>query len=103
AFAARQVEKRYLAICHGILRAPRDVDAAIGRHPSRRQEMTVRATRRPDRTRLRPLADTASASLIEVELLTGRTHQVRVHLKSLKHPLVRDPLYRDASSHADTR
>ncbi|HEV8628951.1 MAG TPA: RluA family pseudouridine synthase [Thermoanaerobaculia bacterium] len=96
AFAARQVSKRYLAICHGIVRSPRKVDAPIGRHPSRRQEMAVRAGGRPAVSRLRPLATTAGASLVEVELLTGRTHQVRVHLKSLGHPLVGDPLYGEA-------
>ena len=102
AFAARQVEKRYLAICHGILHAAREVDAAIGRHPSRRQEMTVRAGGRPARSRVRPLATAAAASLVEVELLTGRTHQVRVHLKSLNHPLVGDPVYGEARWKAAT-
>ncbi|HEV8241221.1 MAG TPA: RluA family pseudouridine synthase [Thermoanaerobaculia bacterium] len=102
AFAARQVDKRYLAICHGILRAPREIDAAIARHPTRRQEMTVRAGGRPARSRVRPLATTPPASLVEVELLTGRTHQVRVHLKSLNHPLVGDPVYGEARWKAAT-
>ena len=102
AFAARQVEKRYLAVCHGMLRAPREIDAAIGRHPTRRQEMTVRAGGRPARSRVRPLATTPAASLVEVELLTGRTHQVRVHLKSLNHPLVGDPVYGEARWKAAT-
>ncbi len=96
AFAAREVDKRYLAICHGVLRAPREVDAPIARHPTRRQEMTVRAGGRPARSRAKPLATMANASLVEVELLTGRTHQVRVHLKSLGHPLVGDPTYGEA-------
>jgi 23S rRNA pseudouridine1911/1915/1917 synthase len=96
AFAARQVDKRYLAVCHGVLRGPREVDAPIGRHPTRRQEMAVKAGGRPARSRVVPLASTAVASLVEVELLTGRTHQVRVHMKSLGHPLVGDPVYGEA-------
>lgn len=96
AFAAREVEKRYLAICHGVVRAAREIDAAIGRHPTRRQEMAVRPGGRPARSRIRPLATTPAASLVEVELLSGRTHQVRVHLKSLNHPLVGDPVYGEA-------
>jgi len=102
AFAAREVDKRYLAICHGVVRAPQEIDAPIGRHPTRRQEMTVRTGGRPARSRLRPLATTANASLVEIELLTGRTHQVRVHLKSLNHPLVGDPVYGEARWKAAT-
>ena len=102
AFAARQIEKRYLAICHGVMRGPREIDAAIGRHPTRRQEMTVRSGGRPARSRVRPLATTPAASLVEVELLTGRTHQVRVHLKSVNHPLVGDPVYGEARWKAAT-
>jgi 23S rRNA pseudouridine1911/1915/1917 synthase len=96
AFAAREVAKRYLAICHGTLGGAREVDAPIGRHPTRRQEMAVRAGGRPARSRLRPLATTPAASLVEVELLTGRTHQVRVHAKGIGHPLVGDPVYGEA-------
>jgi len=93
AFAARKVSKRYLAICHGAVREPRQVDAPIGRHPTHRQQMAIRAGGRPAVSRVRPLAVAAAASLVEVELLTGRTHQVRVHMKSLGHPLVGDVLY----------
>lgn len=93
AFATREVAKRYLAVCHGALAGPREVDAPIGRHPTRRQQMTVRPRGRPAQSRLRPLATTPAASLLEVELLTGRTHQIRVHAKSIGHPLVGDPVY----------
>jgi 23S rRNA pseudouridine1911/1915/1917 synthase len=93
AFAARAVDKRYLAIAHGVLAGVRDADAAIGRHPTRRQEMTVREGGRPARSRVRPLATCRWATLAEVELFTGRTHQARVHLKHLGHPIVGDPVY----------
>ncbi len=102
AFATRKVDKRYLAICHGKVVEAHDVDAPIGRHPTRRQEMAVRAGGRPARSRIRPVATTPGASLVEVELLTGRTHQVRVHLKSFGHPLVGDPVYGEARWKAAT-
>jgi 23S rRNA pseudouridine1911/1915/1917 synthase len=95
-FAERRVHKHYLAVCHGALEAARAIDAAIGRHATRRKEMTVRADGRPAITRVRPLDQVAVASLLEVELLTGRTHQIRVHLKSVHHPLVGDPVYGEA-------
>jgi 23S rRNA pseudouridine1911/1915/1917 synthase len=96
AFAAREVEKRYLAIGHGVLADARDVDAPIGRHPLRRQEMAVRPQGRPASSRFVPLASVAAASLLGVDLHTGRTHQIRVHAKSIGHPLVGDPLYGEA-------
>ena len=96
AFAGREVDKRYLAVCHGVLGAASEVDAPIGRHPTRRQEMTVRPGGRPARTRLRPLASVPVATLVEADLETGRTHQIRVHLKTVGHPLVGDPVYGEA-------
>jgi 23S rRNA pseudouridine1911/1915/1917 synthase len=95
-FAAREVKKRYVAIAHGLLAAPRTVEAPIGRHPGRRWEMAVWPGGRPATSRLRPLATVPYASLVEVQLLTGRTHQIRVHLKSIGHPLVGDPVYGEA-------
>jgi 23S rRNA pseudouridine1911/1915/1917 synthase len=95
AFAAREVDKRYLAIVYG---EPSEgtVDAPIGRHATRRKEMAVRADGRPARTGYRTLAARAGISLVELHLETGRTHQIRVHLKHLGHPLVGDPVYGEA-------
>jgi 23S rRNA pseudouridine1911/1915/1917 synthase len=100
AFAAREVDKRYLAIAYGEPKPSSGmIDAPIGRHATRRKEMTVRSDRgggRPARTGYRTLAARAGISLVELDLATGRTHQIRVHLKHLGHPLVGDPLYGEA-------
>lgn len=97
AFAAREVDKRYLAIAYGEPKPPTGtIDAPIGRHATRRKEMTVRSDGRPARTGYRVLASRAGISLVELDLATGRTHQIRVHLKHLGHPLVGDPLYGEA-------
>ena len=97
AFAAREVEKLYLGIAYGAPSPPAEsVVAPIGRHPQRRQEMAVRSGGRPARTDYRTLAAAAGISLLEMNLATGRTHQIRVHLKSIGHPLVGDPLYGEA-------
>ena len=97
AFAAREVDKRYLAIAYGEPKPPSGmIDAPIGRHATRRKEMTVRSDGRPARTGYRVLATRAGISLVELDLATGRTHQIRVHLKHLGHPLVGDPLYGEA-------
>jgi 23S rRNA pseudouridine1911/1915/1917 synthase len=97
AFASRAVAKRYLAIVYGTPRpAAGVVDAPIGRHRERRKEMTVRADGRPARTAYRTLAARCGIALLELDLATGRTHQIRVHLKSLGHPLAGDPVYGEA-------
>ncbi len=97
AFAAREVSKRYLAIAYGEPKPSGGmIDAPIGRHASKRTEMTVRKDGRPARTGYRTLAARAGISLVELDLATGRTHQIRVHLKHLGHPLVGDPLYGEA-------
>jgi 23S rRNA pseudouridine1911/1915/1917 synthase len=97
AFAAREVRKLYLAVAYGAPVPPAGlIDAPIGRHPTHRKEMTVRPGGRPARTGYRTLAAAAGICLLELDLHTGRTHQIRVHLKSLGHPLVGDPVYGEA-------
>lgn len=97
AFAARRVEKHYLAIVHGTPKALRGViEAPIGRHASERKRMTVRSDGRPATTRYRTIASAAGLALVELELMTGRTHQIRVHLKHLRHPIVGDATYGEA-------
>src|SRR5215470_16828458 len=98
AFRARAVAKTYIALVHGLLKEPRGrIELAIARDPRRRVRMTARRTAllaraREARTDWRVLAHIDSTSLVEVELHTGRTHQIRVHFSALRHPLVGDAL-----------
>jgi 23S rRNA pseudouridine1911/1915/1917 synthase len=97
AFAGRTIGKRYLGIVYGRPAAGSGVvDAPIGRHRERRRQMTVRTGGRPARTHYRSVAAQSGIALLELDLATGRTHQIRVHLKSLGHPLVGDPVYGEA-------
>ncbi len=102
-FAGRTTRKHYLAIVHGALGRPAGtIDAAIGRHPVHRKRMAVvalprgRAARTDFLVRAELpglLANQAGASLVECRLHTGRTHQIRVHLQHLGHPVVGDAVY----------
>ncbi len=96
-FAARRVERAYLAVVWG-LPEPKTGEVAgnIGRNPRNRKKMAVLARGgRPARTRYRVLEALAGglASLVECRLTSGRTHQIRVHLSARGHPLLGDPLY----------
>jgi 23S rRNA pseudouridine1911/1915/1917 synthase len=96
-FAARRVAKSYLAIVYGVPKsASGRIDTPIGRHPTQRKQMTVRLDGRPAATAYRALATARGLALLDVDLATGRTHQIRVHLRSIRHPLVGDPVYGEA-------
>jgi 23S rRNA pseudouridine1911/1915/1917 synthase len=93
-FSDREVEKEYVALVWGVVHAGRRIDAPIGRDPSDRQKMSTRARRaRHAVTRVTFARDLDGASLLYVAIATGRTHQIRVHLSAIGHPIVGDPTY----------
>ncbi len=93
-FKARSVQKIYLALVHGQPQAPQGIiDVPLGRHPQHRQQMAALASGRPARTRYTLLQQWKDYSLLKVELETGRTHQIRVHLAWLGNPVVGDTVY----------
>ena len=89
----RQVEREYLAVVHGLLRAGGRVDAPVGRHRVHRTRMAVNDAGRPAATRYRVERRFRAHSLLRLALESGRTHQIRVHMAHIDHPLVGDPVY----------
>lgn len=94
-FAERTVEKIYVALVAGKLRKPvGSIDEKIGRHPVHRQRMSVGSSRgRAAKTDYRVLETGAGLSLVECRLHSGRTHQIRVHLHHIGHPVLGDRIY----------
>ncbi len=99
AFRKREVKKTYIALVHGLLAENHgSINLAIGRDPKHRVRMTARRTAtlskaRDARTDWRALTGIDTTTLVEVQLHTGRTHQIRVHFSALRHPVVGDELY----------
>lgn len=96
AFADRNVDKTYLALVYGTPPDEGTIDRPIGRHRQRRKTMTVQPGGRPAVTHFSTVAAHGGIALVEIDLGTGRTHQIRVHFKNLGHPLVGDPTYGEA-------
>ncbi|MBK8004245.1 MAG: RluA family pseudouridine synthase [Gemmatimonadetes bacterium] len=92
--AARRVTRRYAALAWGHLdESPTVIDAPLARHPRDRKKVTVQAEGRPSRTDAYVVARLGQTDLLRLELHTGRTHQIRVHLAHIGHPVVGDPVY----------
>jgi 23S rRNA pseudouridine1911/1915/1917 synthase len=94
-FATRTLKKEYVALVKGVPELlSGTIDRAISRHPTHRHRMTVGEGGKPARTDWELVEAFGDiASLIRCRIFTGRTHQIRVHLKSLGHPILGDPLY----------
>ena len=90
----REIEKHYLALTEGIMKEPEGViEAPIARSRKDRKKMAVDPEGRPAVTEWKVIAEGRECSLLDVHILTGRTHQIRVHMRSIHHPVCGDPLY----------
>lgn len=92
-FAERRIKKIYQAIVCGVPPQRGVIDAPIFRHPVKRQKMSVQATGRPARTEYKVLLSWRYFALMEIDIKTGRTHQIRVHFQYIHHPIVGDGTY----------
>jgi 23S rRNA pseudouridine1911/1915/1917 synthase len=94
------IKREYIALVHGTIKENLGtIDAPIGRSKTDRKKMAVIADGRPAVSKYRVLERYHNYSLVKVELLTGRTHQIRVHFAYIKHPVVGDPLYGSGKKH----
>ena len=101
AIRRREVERRYLALVRGEpASATGTIEAPIGRHPTKRRQMAVVAGGKPSVTHYSQLASVDDLTLLDVSLGSGRTHQIRVHLAHLGHPVLGDRSYRGYSDRA---
>lgn len=97
----RLIKREYVALVKGVIKPDKGtIDAPIGRHPKERQSMAVIASGKPSITHFEVLKRFSNSTLIKCILDTGRTHQIRVHLSHLGHPVLNDPKY---GSKFDTR
>ena len=93
-FEARTIGKRYLALVYGALKENNGtIDAPIGRDPRNRVKMSVNNAGRPALSHFRVIERFSEFTLVEVEIKTGRTHQIRVHLAHINHPIICDDTY----------
>ena len=93
ALERREINRTYRAICQGVLTGGGTIDAPIGRHRRERTKMAVMEGGRAARTRYRVVERFRAHTYCELELETGRTHQIRVHMAHIRAPLLGDPVY----------
>ena len=93
AMAEREIGRHYIALCYGVMTGGGTIDEPIGRHRSQRTKMAVRADGRSSVTHYRLMKRFRAHTLLHVELESGRTHQIRVHLAHIGYPVVGDPVY----------
>ena len=93
ALQAREITREYEAIANGIMTAGGVVDEPIGRHATKRTHMAVTFSGRPSVTHYRVMEKFRLHTRLRLRLETGRTHQIRVHMAHITHPLVGDPVY----------
>ena len=90
----RNMEKHYYAVVAGVMKEDAGViDAPIGRSSADRKKMAVTPEGRPSRTEWKVVRRWNDKTLLDIHLITGRTHQIRVHMSSIHHPVLGDPLY----------
>ena len=97
--ASRTVRRTYLALVQGDPPASGAIDAPVGRDPRARTRMAVTHRGKESRTTYRVVERFGSAALLECQLDTGRTHQIRVHFQHIRHPLIGDTVYRRGTRH----
>jgi 23S rRNA pseudouridine1911/1915/1917 synthase len=98
-FAGRKVQKYYLALCAGqFTKLGGEIIKPIGRHPVQRQKMAIVDRGRPAHTRFELIQESSRWALVLCQIFTGRTHQIRVHLHSIGHPILGDKVYGKTSS-----
>ncbi|MEQ8236565.1 MAG: RluA family pseudouridine synthase [Syntrophomonadaceae bacterium] len=96
------IKREYIALVHGVIRENLGtIDAPIGRSPLDRKKMAVVKDGRPALSHYEVMQRFNNYCLVKVTLMTGRTHQIRVHFAYIKHPVVGDPLYGSAKKHFD--
>lgn len=92
-FKSRRVKKIYQCIVHGLIKEPLTIENSIARSKIDRKKMTTDPRGKKAISHIRPLGWGKNKSLLEVSIVTGRTHQIRVHLKSIGHSIIGDQTY----------
>lgn len=93
ALQLREITREYEAVANGILTAGGVIDEPIGRHPTKRTHMAITISGRPSVTHYRVMEKYRAHTRLRLRLETGRTHQIRVHMAHIGHPLMGDPVY----------